>query len=79
MVCANIPSGESGFHVNEAIHDRPEDQVVFEFLGDPGHFQSDPLFFCGYEVKARVSGSDVVDDFGFHVLFLSVDGLLYAV
>ena len=52
--------------VDQAIHHRPEDEVVFEFLGNLGDFQSDPLFFGGYEVKPWIAGSDVVDDFGSH-------------
>jgi len=78
-----VPYGGQGFQrvvggvvggflgVNKPIHDRPEDQVVFEFLGDSGHFESDPLFFVRDQIKPRIARTDVVDDLGFDILFLS--------
>ena len=45
-------------------------RLYFEFLGDLVHFSLQPLLFWGDEVKARVTGADVVDDFGFHCCFL---------
>jgi hypothetical protein len=71
-----IPYGDQGFQgvvggvvgaflgVNEAIHDRPEDQVVFEFLGDAGHFQRDPLFFVRDQIEPWIARTDVVEGMG---------------
>ena len=59
------------FHIHEAIHHRPEDEVVFEFLGDLVNFCFDSLFFLGYEIKPWLSGSYVVYEFVFHFRLFS--------
>jgi hypothetical protein len=57
---------DSDFRVDQAIHRAPEEQVVFEFLGDLFDFGFHPRFLGRYQIRPWVSGSDVVDDFGFH-------------
>jgi hypothetical protein len=56
--------------VDQAIHNAPEMKVVVEVLGDLVHFSLYTLLFWRDEVEAWVTGSDVVDDFGFHCVCL---------